>query len=76
MKRAPVLLGLQRKPKKQTKSTDDWDEDEWDVVYELKKPGDIIIADDTHTYQAFGDSLFTAPQEDIIEGNETSSFLY
>ncbi|KAF9484470.1 hypothetical protein BDN70DRAFT_910674 [Pholiota conissans] len=67
MKRAPILLGLQRKPKKQTKSADDWDEDEWDITYELKKASEIIIADDTHSYQAFGDSLFTAPQEDIIE---------
>ena len=71
MKRSPILLGLQRKPKKQAKSADDWDEDEWDIIYELKRPNEIIIADDTHAYQAFGDSLFTAPQEDIIEGKES-----
>ncbi|KIM45164.1 hypothetical protein M413DRAFT_428973 [Hebeloma cylindrosporum] len=67
MKRAPILLGLQRKPRKQMKPADDWDEEEWDIQYELKKPSEVIIADDTHAYQAFGDSLFTAPQEDIIE---------
>ncbi|KAF8972951.1 hypothetical protein BDZ97DRAFT_1778504 [Flammula alnicola] len=67
MKKSPILLGLQRKPRKQSKPTDDWDEDEWDIAYELKKPNEIIIADDTHAYQAFGDSLVTAPQEDIIE---------
>ena len=70
LKRSPVLLGMQRKPKKQSKAGDDWDEDEWDVIYELKQPKDIIIADDTHAYQAFGESLFTAPQEDIIEGDK------
>jgi len=68
MKRAPILLGLQRKPRKQIKPADDWDEEEWDILYELKRPNEVIIADDTHAYQAFGDSLFTAPQEDIIEG--------
>lgn len=69
MKRSPVLLALQRKSRRQNKETDDWDEDEWDVNYDLKKPNEIIIADDTHSYQAFGGSLFTAPQEDIIEGD-------
>ncbi|KAF8894925.1 hypothetical protein CPB84DRAFT_1816083 [Gymnopilus junonius] len=67
MKRSPVLLALQRISRHQNKETDDWDEDEWDIIYDLKKPNEIIIADDTHSYQAFGDSLFTAPQEDIIE---------
>ncbi|KDR75405.1 hypothetical protein GALMADRAFT_227055 [Galerina marginata CBS 339.88] len=67
MKRSPILLGLQRKSRRQNKETDDWDEDEWDISYDLKKSNEIIVADDTHAYQAFGDSLFTAPQEDIIE---------
>lgn len=74
MKRAPILLGLQRKPRKQTSPTDDWDEEEWDIQYELKRPNEIVVADDTHAYRAFGDSLFTAPQEDIIEGKQ--NFLY
>ncbi|PPQ89567.1 hypothetical protein CVT25_012239 [Psilocybe cyanescens] len=67
MKRSPILLGLQRQSRRQVKASDDWDEDEWDVNYDLKKPNEIIVADDTHAYQAFGESLFTAPQEDIIE---------
>ncbi|KAF9562769.1 hypothetical protein CPC08DRAFT_749290 [Agrocybe pediades] len=67
MKKAPILLGLQRKARRQNKETDDWDEDEWDTTYDLMKPNEIIVADDTHAYQAFGHSLFTAPQEDIIE---------
>lgn len=68
MKRSSILLGCQRKSRAQQKSDDDLDEDEWDIVYELKKPFEIIIADDTSAYQFFGDKLFTAPQEDIIEG--------
>ncbi|KAF9529296.1 hypothetical protein CPB83DRAFT_906254 [Crepidotus variabilis] len=68
MKRAPILLGLKRKPRNQKKNDDDWDEDEWDIVYDLKRPDEIIVADDTNAYQAFGDSLYAAPQEDILEG--------
>ncbi|KAF8160987.1 hypothetical protein B0H34DRAFT_699011 [Crassisporium funariophilum] len=68
MKRSPILLGSQRKPRhSEKKNIDDLDEDEWDTIYDLKKAEQIIIADDTHAYQAFGDSLFTAPQEDILE---------
>ncbi|PPQ99714.1 hypothetical protein CVT24_009697 [Panaeolus cyanescens] len=71
MKRSPILLGVQRRlkpnPKKSGKTTDDWDEEEWDVSIELKRPTEIVIVDDTQSYQAFGTSLYTAPQEDLIE---------
>lgn len=68
MKKSPILLGKKRKPRSQSKNDDDWDEDEWEFTYELKRPFEIVIADETNAYQAFGDSLFTAPQEDILEG--------
>lgn len=68
MKRSTILLGCQRKSRTQRKPDEDLDEDEWDIVYELKKPSEIIIADDTSAFQFFGDKLYTAPQEDIIEG--------
>ncbi|EDR11411.1 uncharacterized protein LACBIDRAFT_313549 [Laccaria bicolor S238N-H82] len=69
MTHSSVLLGSQRKAKKipRENDVDDLDEDEWNVVYDLKKPDQIIISDDTHAYQVFGDSLFIAPQEDILE---------
>ncbi|KAH9485292.1 hypothetical protein JR316_0002200 [Psilocybe cubensis] len=67
MKRSPILLCQQRQLKRQVKTSDDWDEDDWDMRYDLKKPSEIIVADDTHAYQSFGESLYTAPQEDIIE---------
>lgn len=67
MKRSPVLLGSQRKRQKQNNSKD-LDDDEWELQYDLKKPDQIIIADDSNTHQLFGESLFTAPQEDILEG--------
>ncbi|KAG6862295.1 hypothetical protein C0995_015992 [Termitomyces sp. Mi166 len=69
MKKAAILLGSKRKPRKgggEKVDFGDFDED-WEVQYDLRKAEEIIIADDTHALQAFGDSLFTAPQEDILE---------
>jgi hypothetical protein len=74
MKRAPILLGRQRKVRaeqdeeKQISSPLDLDEDDWDMLYDLRKAEEIIIADDRNAYEVFGDSMFTAPQEDILEG--------
>lgn len=71
MKRSPVLLGSQRVHRRSAeKDLDDLDDEEWDLIYDLKKPEEVTIADDTHAYQAFGTSLFTAPQEDILESEE------
>ncbi|KIJ62083.1 hypothetical protein HYDPIDRAFT_176650 [Hydnomerulius pinastri MD-312] len=70
MKISPILLGIRRQ--KSTKGTleklIEWDEDGWEQIHALRKPRDIIIADDTHVYQLFGDSIFAAPQEDLLEG--------
>ena len=68
MKRSSILLGMKRKSRSREKGDDDWDEDLWEVTYELKRPSAIVIADDTNAYQAFGESLFAAPQEDVLEG--------
>jgi len=73
MKKAPILLGFQRKIRSSPDdgnlaNTADLDEDDWDMQYDLRKPEHIIIADDTNAYQVFGDSIFAAPQEDILEG--------
>ena len=73
MKKSPVLLGSQRVHRHSgEKILDDLDDEQWDLIYDLKKPEQITIADDTHAYQAFGTSLLTAPQEDILEGEEYS----
>ncbi|KAJ6593724.1 hypothetical protein B0H19DRAFT_1091788 [Mycena capillaripes] len=63
MKKAPILLGTLRRA-----SSADVEDDERDLQYDLRSPGDIVIADDNNALQNFGDSLFTAPPEDIIEG--------
>ncbi|KAJ7039263.1 hypothetical protein C8F04DRAFT_1087709 [Mycena alexandri] len=62
MKKAPILLGTLRR------GAGDLEDEEKDLQYDLKRPDEIVIADDNHALQNFGDLLFTAPQEDILEG--------
>ena len=75
-----MLLGIRRarKVKKEdTKVSEDvLDEDEWDLQYDLMRPEQILIADDTNAFQSFGDSIFTAPQEDILEGMHPTPFIH
>lgn len=54
----------------------DLDEDEWDLQYDLLRADQIVVADDTNAYQIFGDALFTAPQEDLLEGIWYSCVLF
>lgn len=70
MKRSPMLLATQYKPKVDTKG-DDLDDEEWDPTYGLKRADEIVLVDDTSAYQAFRGVLWTAPQEDLIEGKES-----
>ncbi|RXW23364.1 hypothetical protein EST38_g2483 [Candolleomyces aberdarensis] len=66
MKRSPMLLATQYKPKLDTKG-DDLDDEEWDPTYGLKRAEEIVLVDDTSAYQIFKGVLWTAPQEDLIE---------
>ncbi|KDQ54066.1 hypothetical protein JAAARDRAFT_409896 [Jaapia argillacea MUCL 33604] len=73
MKRSPMLLASRRvKKAKVAKKADenvaDWDEEDWDYEYDLRRSDQIVVADDTNSYQQFGDSIFSAPQEDLLEG--------
>lgn len=69
MKVSPILIGFrrQRKPRKESDKALDLDEDDWELLYDLRKPLDVVIADDTNAYQMFGESIYTAPQEDLLE---------
>ena len=72
MKRSAILLGIKRirkeRPVAKKELVDDaLDEEEWDSQYDLLRPDQIVVADDTNAYQIFGDSVFSAPQEDILE---------
>ncbi len=68
MKRSNVLLGSRRMKRSGAKSSNEGDEDDWDLQDDLLQPNKVAIADDTNAYQLFGDRVFCAPQEDILEG--------
>ena len=75
-----MLLGIRRarKVKKEdTKVSEDvLDEEEWNLQYDLMRPEQILIADDTNAFQSFGESIFTAPQEDMLEGMRPTLFIH
>jgi hypothetical protein len=74
MKRSNILLGSRRLKKTGDKPSGDGDEDDWDFQDDLLPPNKVAIADDTNAYQLFGDRVFCAPQEDILEGTPSSAF--
>lgn len=78
MKISPILLGVRRQKVSKTLldklSPVEWDEEGWEDLHDLRKPNEIVIADDTNAYQLFGDSIFAAPQEDMLESESTSCF--
>lgn len=79
MRTSPILLGIRRrKSSKSSVSTEkekEPDEDGWEFQHNLLRARDIVIADDTNAYQLFGDSIFTAPQEDLLEGECASRII-
>ena len=69
MKRKPILLASRRTKKDSKKGSTELDEeDDWDLEYDLLKPDSIVVADETNAYQLFGDVVFAAPQDDLLEG--------
>ena len=70
MKRNPILLASRRIKRKDAKrqQADPDEEEDWDLEYDLLRPDNIVIADDTNAYQLFGDAVFAAPQDDLLEG--------
>ena len=52
----PVLLGVRRKSEDQGRGTD---------VYELRKPEEIVIIDDTKDEELFNEVIWAVPQEDL-----------
>ncbi|KAI0933780.1 hypothetical protein AcW1_005516 [Taiwanofungus camphoratus] len=74
LKRAATLLGSRRikkvKPAGKSQQVDvqgDPEEEDWDLEYDLLTPDKVLVADDTNAYHFFGSSVFTAPQEDLLE---------
>jgi hypothetical protein len=82
MRIVPILLCTQRtrvsgkgEYENEKSHQEELDEADWELRYDLKKPSQIVIADDAIGYQLFGDSIFTAPQEDLLEGDSTNILL-
>ncbi|KIP09762.1 hypothetical protein PHLGIDRAFT_102310 [Phlebiopsis gigantea 11061_1 CR5-6] len=69
MKRSAILLGSRRiRHEKKDKTYTEFDEeDDWEYEYSLLTPDKVIIADDTNSFQLFGEAVFSCPQEDLLE---------
>ena len=69
LKNAGILVGTRRIRKQRSEAAADIidDQEEWDLVYRLLTPNEVAIADDMITLQQFGEAVFCAPQEDILE---------
>lgn len=61
-----TLLGVRRKSEDQGREID---------VYELRKPEEIVIIDDTKDGELFSEFIWAAPHEDLERAHSLSSLL-
>ncbi|KAG8886946.1 hypothetical protein FRB99_004337, partial [Tulasnella sp. 403] len=72
MKQTPFLLAS-RKVRKSSKgpstmsNSDDLEEGEYEVVFDLLKPSQVVILDDATASSLFSDVIFGAPEDEILE---------
>jgi hypothetical protein len=79
LKKAVILIGSRRVPKQRSeKATDpvDGDEEDWDLEYDLLAPNQVAIADDPIALRQFGEVIFCAPQEDLLEGGYINTYRW
>lgn len=76
LKKAAILVGSRRvRRRKSDEVTNSIDNDEdWDLEYDLLAPNQVAIVDDTIALQRFGEEIFCAPQEDVLEGEYDNTF--
>jgi hypothetical protein len=74
MMRSKILLGSRRVNRGGGNALIGADEDGWFLQDELLQPSEVVIVDDPNAYQLFGDRIFCAPQEDIIESTQSNLF--
>jgi hypothetical protein len=67
MRRSKILLGSRRVKRGGGNASIRGDKDDWYLQDELLQPSEVVIVDDPNAYQLFGDRIFFAPQDDIIE---------
>jgi hypothetical protein len=68
MKGSNILFGSRRVKKDGDKTLGEGNQEAWDFQDDLLQPNEVAIVDDTNAYRLFGDRIFCAPQEDILEG--------
>jgi Protein of unknown function (DUF3684) len=73
MTRSKILLGS-RRMKRGDNASIGGDIDDWYLHDELLRPSEVVIVDDTNAYQLFGDRIFCAPQDDVIESTQSGVF--
>ena len=74
MARSKILLGSRRVKKSGGNASIGGDKDDWYLQDALLQPSEVVIVDDPNSYQLFGDRIFCAPQDDIIESTQSSIF--
>jgi len=68
MKESNVLLGTRRVKKDGGMAFGDGNQDDWDFQVDFLQPHRVPIVDDITAYRFFGDRIFCAPQEGVLEG--------
>jgi hypothetical protein len=74
MKESNALLGTRRVRKGGGKAFGEGNQDDWDFQDEFLQLKRVAIVDDINAYRFFGDRIFCAPKEDILEGMQSSVF--
>ena len=77
LKKAEVLLGSQRIRRQRSNNSSDpiaGDKGDLDLEYKLLPSDQVAIADDMIALQQFGEEIFCAPQEDILEGEYNTMY--
>jgi Protein of unknown function (DUF3684) len=74
MKESNALLGTRRVRKGAGKAFDEGNQEDWDFQDDLLQPKKVAVVDDINAYRFFGDRIFCAPKEDILEGMQSNVF--
>ncbi len=72
MKQSKILLGYPRMKRGGGNASVGGDKDDLYLQDKLLQPSEVVIVDDANAYQLFGDCIFCAPQDDIIEGTQSN----
>jgi Protein of unknown function (DUF3684) len=74
MKQSKILLGSPRVKRGGGNGSIGGYKDDLYLQDNLLRPSEVVIVDDASAYQLFGDRIFCAPQDDILEGTQSNIF--